>query len=98
MAEKKEDVTFFVNDSVYSQVVAMTLAEIDGISPKGRSISVKRQERRLVADIHIIGYYGDNILALAEEVQRKTIFALQEMADPESLSVEVTVDDIVFKE
>lgn len=99
MTGETKDVEFFVNDSVYVQVVSLALQELsDQIPAKGRSVAVRRHEGVLTADIHVYGYYGDDLCVLARTVQEHAAAALQEMAAPQTLEVHVTVDDVVLKE
>ena len=99
MTGETKDVEFFVNDSVYVQVVSLALQELsDRIPAKGCSVAVRQHEGVLTADIHVNGYYGDDSCVLARTVQEHAAAALQEMAAPQTLEVHVTVDDVVLKE
>ena len=99
MTGETKDIEFFVNDSVYVQVVSLALQEFSDLIPaKGRNVNVHQQEGTLTADIHVYGYYGDNLCVLARTVQEHVAAALQEMAAPQTLEVHVTVDDVVLKE
>ena len=99
MTEMEEQVEYIVPNTVYEQLVTMALREIPGVAgTRGRGIVVRRAGEALAVEVHIAGYFGANLEQLALTVPQHVSTALETMGEPESLAVQVTIEDLVLKE
>ena len=98
MTEMEEQVEYIVPNTVYEQLVTMALREIPGVAGTRGGIVVRRAGEALAVEVHIAGYFGDNLEQLALTVQQHVSTALETMGEPESLAVQVTIEDLVLKE
>jgi uncharacterized alkaline shock family protein YloU len=80
-----------ISPEVLARYAADAAAEVAGVHPKGRrGARVSGEE----VEVHLVVDYGAEIPRVADEVQRRIVEYLRQMADVTPSAVNVVVEDV----